>query len=152
MKHILAAATLVAATLLSMATARAADFGVTPMMDGDSFIGCLAQNNRTGIGYLAVGDKLALFANADAFAITKGERVKGTWSVDGAAAAEFSSTADSDKTVTIDVPNDAPTVTALTSGKELTVTANGIDVILPLTGTEQAFTELLTCMKENGGE
>ena len=152
MKHILAAATFVAATLLPMATTRAADFGVTPMMDGDSFIGCLAQNNRTGIGYLAVGDKLALFANADAFAITKGERVNGTWSVDGAAAAEFSSTADSDETVTIDVPNDATTVTALTSGKELTVTANGIDVILPLTGTEQAFTELMTCMKENGGE
>ncbi len=152
MKHILAAATLVTTTLLSFAATRAADFGVTPMTDGDTFIGCLAQNNHTGIGYLAVGDKLALFANADAFAITKGERVNGTWSVDGAAAAEFSSTADSDKTVTIDVPNDAAAVTALTSGKELTVTANGIDVILPLTGTEEAFAALTTCMKENGAE
>lgn len=145
-------ATAALAALISAPSVHAADFGVTPMMDGDTFIGCLAQNNHTGIGYLAVGDQLALFANADAFAIAKGERVNGTWSVDGGAAADFSSTADSDKTVTIDVPNEATSVAALTSGKELTVTANGIDVILPLTGTEEAFAELTTCMKENGAE
>jgi hypothetical protein len=149
-KSFIAAATLTA--LLSSVSAHAADFAITPMKDGDSFIGCLAQNTQSGIGYLAVGDKLALFANSDTFTIAKGDQVKGTWSVDGGAEAEFSSTADTDHTVTIDVPNAADSVTALTTGKELTVTANGTAVKLPLAGTEAAFTDLMGCMTTEGTE
>jgi hypothetical protein len=140
------------AALFSGTAARAADFTITPMKDGDSFIGCLAQNTTAGLGYLAVGDKLALFANTDTFTFSKGDQVKGTWSVDGGTATDFASTADTDHTATIDVPNAVESVTALTTGKSLTVKANGIEANLPLAGTEEAFTELMACMQENGAE
>jgi hypothetical protein len=147
---LIAAATL--AALLSAAAAHAADFAITPMKDGDTFIGCLAQNTAAGIGYLAVGDKLALFANTDELTIAKGDQVKGTWSVDGAAANAFSSTADTDHTATIDVPNAAESVMTLTTGKELTVKANGTEATFQLAGTQEAFTELMACMQAQGAE
>lgn len=142
----------VTAALLSGTAAYSSDFAVTPMKDGDTFLGCLAQNTQSGIGYLAVGDKLALFANTDKFTIAKGDQVKGSWAIDGGDATEFSSMADSDHTATIDVPNASETVVALTTGKELTVIANGVESTLPLAGTEQAFTDLMSCMQSQGAE
>jgi hypothetical protein len=138
--------------LLSAAAANAADYTIAPMKDGDTFIGCLAQNTAAGLGYLAVGDKLALFANTDTFKIAKGDHIRGTWSVDGGTATEFSATADTDNTATIDVPNASESVIALTTGKEISVTANGTEAKLSLDGTEEAFTGLMACMQAQGAE
>jgi hypothetical protein len=138
--------------LFSNASARAADFSVEPLKDGNSFIGCLAQNGRSGIGFLAVGDRVALFANAANFPIEKGDQVKGSWSVDDGGTAEFSSTADSAHTVTIDVPNTPEALAALASGRELKVTVNGAEGRFPLAGTEQAFTGLIACVQKQGAE
>jgi hypothetical protein len=41
---------------------------------------------------------------------------------------------------------------ALTTGKELTIKANGTEATLPLEGTEEAFTELMACMQSQGAE
>ncbi len=136
----------IAALLLSGA-ADAADFAVMPLKDGDSFTGCLAQNIDAGVGLLAVGDKVVLFANSPKFTIAKGDEVKGTWSVDGAAPTDFSSTADTDATATIDVPNTTEAVTALTTGKTLAVKANTNSVEFPLEGVEKAFMGLTECMQ-----
>jgi hypothetical protein len=140
------------AVLLSSTLAHAADFSVEPLKDGDAFIGCLAQNTQSGIGFLAVGDKVALFANTARFPFEKGDEVKGSWSVDDGDEAEFSSTADSAHTATIDVPNTSEAVLALTSGKELNVTANGVEGQFPLAGAKQAFTDLIACVEKEGAQ
>ncbi|KQV31554.1 hypothetical protein ASC97_19525 [Rhizobium sp. Root1203] len=138
--------------LLSDTLANAADFSVEPLKDGEAFIGCLAQNTPSGIGFLAVDDKVALFANTARFPIEKGDEVKGSWAIDDGDETEFSSTADSAHTATIDVPNTTEAVAALTSGKELRVKANGVKGTFPLAGTEKAFTDLLACMQDEGAE
>ena len=137
----------IAAVLLSGVAASAADFTVTPLKDGDSFTGCLAQNIDAGVGLLAVGDKVVLFANSAKFTIAKGDDVKGSWSVDGGAATDFSSTADTAETATVDVPNTTEAVMALTSGKTLTVKASSASVDFPLEGMEKAFMGLSECMQ-----
>jgi hypothetical protein len=137
----------IAATLLSGVAASAADFAVIPLKDGDTFNGCLAQNIDAGVGLLAVGDKVVLFANSSKFTIAKGDDVKGSWSVDGGTATDFSSTADTAATATLDVPNTTEAVTALTSGKTLTVTANSASADFPLEGMEKAFMGLTECMQ-----
>jgi hypothetical protein len=147
-----ATALAITAVLLSNTLAQAADFSVEALRDGGSFIGCLAQNTRSGIGFLAVGDKVALFANAAKFPIEKGDQVKGSWSVDDGFEAEFASTADSAHTATIDVPNTSEAVLALTSGKELNVTANGVEGQFPLAGAKQAFTDLIACVEKEGAQ
>ncbi|WFR95114.1 hypothetical protein [Rhizobium tumorigenes] len=131
--------------LLLSGAADAADFAVMPLKDGDSFTGCLAQNIDAGVGLLAVGDKVVLFANSPKFTIAKGDEVKGTWSVDGGVPTDFSSTADTDATATIDVPNTTEAVTAFTTGKTLAVKANTNSVEFPLEGVEKAFTGLTEC-------
>lgn len=136
-----------AATLLSGIAASAADFSVTPLKDGDSFTGCLAQNTDAGVGLLAVGDKVVLFANSSKFTIAKGDQVKGSWAVDGGTATDFSSTADTAATATLDVPNTTEAVTALTSGKTLTVKANSASADFPLEGMDKAFMGLGECMQ-----
>lgn len=135
-----------ATILLTTASVDAADFSVTPLKDGDNFIGCLAQNTATGIGFLAVGDKVALFANSSKFTFAKGDQVTGSWSVDGGTATDFSSTADTAATATIDVPNTTEAVAALTSGKSLNLTANGATADFSLAGGEKAFMGLSECM------
>ncbi len=135
------------AALLLSGAADAADFAVMPLKDGDSFTGCLAQNIDAGVGLLAVGDKVVLFANSPKFTIAKGDAVKGTWSVDGGAPTDFSSAADTDATATIDVPNTTEAVTALTTGKTLAVKANTNSVEFPLEGVEKAFMGLTECMQ-----
>jgi len=137
----------IGAMLLSAAAADAADFAVIPLMDGDTFTGCLAQNIDAGVGLLAVGDKVELFANSPKFTIAKGDQVTGSWSVDGGTATDFSSTADTAATATLDVPNTTEAVTALTSGKTLTVKANATSVDFPLDGAEKAFMGLSECMQ-----
>lgn len=135
-----------AAALLTTVAAQAADFTVTPLKDGDSFTGCLAQNTATGVGFLAVGDKVVLFANSSKFTFAKGDQVTGSWSVDGGTATNFSSTADTAATATIDVPNTAEAVMALTSGKSLKLTANNTTADFSLEGGEKAFMGLTECM------
>ena len=137
----------ITAMLLSGAAAEAADFNITPLKDGDSFTGCLAQNSTSTVGLLAVGDKVVLFANSPKFTIAKGDEVKGSWSVDGGASTEFSSTADTASTATLDVPNTTEAVIALTSGKTLTVNANTQSADFPLEGVEKAFMGLTECMQ-----
>jgi len=132
--------------LLTAASVDAADFSVTPLKDGDTFTGCLAQNTATGVGFLAVGDKVVLFANSSKFTFAKGDQVTGSWSVDGGAATNFSSTADTAATATIDVPNTTEAVMALTSGKSLSLTANSTTANFSLTGGEKAFMDLSECM------
>ena len=135
-----------AAVLLTTVAAQAADFTVTPLKDGDSFTGCLAQNTATGVGFLAVGDKVVLFANSSKFTFAKGDQVTGSWSVDGGTATNFSSSADTASTATIDVPNTPEAVMALTSGKSLSLTANGTTADFSLEGGEKAFMGLTECM------
>ena len=149
-KHTLFAAVALAGASSFALPALAADYSVEPLKDGKTFMGCLAQNQDAGVGFLAVGNSVALFATSAKFGIAKGAAVKGTWSVDGAAPADFANPANSANVATIDVPNTAEAVTALTTGKALDVTANGKHVTFDLTGSGQAFSDLITCMSENG--
>ena len=128
--------------------AQAADFEVSKIGDPGKYTGCLAVNAAGSLGYLAVGDKVAMFVTAPALALAKGAKASGTWSIDGAPPEPFATTANAANTVTIDVPNSAEAVTALTTGTTLTVAANGKTVKAPLDGTAQAFTALIGCMGE----
>ncbi|MBB4571193.1 hypothetical protein [Rhizobium leucaenae] len=123
---------------LVTASVDAAEFSVTPLKDGDNFTGCLAQNTATGVGFLAVGGKV-LFANSSKFTFAKGDQVTGSWSIDGGTATDFSSTADTAATAAIDVPNTTEAVMALTSGKSLSLTANGTTADFSLAGGEKAL-------------
>lgn len=137
-------------TMLSVSsyTAQAADFEVSKLGDPGKYTGCMAVNPAGSLGYLAVGDKVAMFVTAPALAVVKGAKASGTWSIDGATPEPFSSTANAANTVTIDVPNTAEAVTALTTGKTLTVVSGGKTVTASLDGTAQAFTALIGCMGE----
>lgn len=129
-------------------TAYAADFAIQKMGDPGKYTGCMAVNPAGSLGYLAIGDQVAMFVTAPALAVAKGADVSGTWSIDGSTPASFAAQAGSANTVTIDVPNSAEAVVALTTGKTLTVIANGKTVKAPLDGTAQAFTALIGCMGE----
>ena len=150
-KFKLTALTALATASILAQPAMAADYSVEPMKNNGSFVGCLAHNQVAGVGFLAAGSSVVLFANSTKFSIAKGAAVKGNWSVDGAAPADFSTTADTANTATIDVPNSAEAVTALTTGKKLDVSANGRSANFDLTGSGQAFSDLIGCMTENGG-
>lgn len=136
----------VATMLLTTASVYASDFTITPLKDGDTFTGCLAQNPGTGVGFLAVGDKVVMFANSQKFTFAKGDQVSGSWSVDGGTATNFSSTADTAATATIDVPNTTEAVMALTGGKSLSLSANSTTADFSLEGGEKAFMGLTECM------
>lgn len=126
--------------------AHAAGYQVSVLGDTTNFIGCLAINETTGVGFLAVGDSVALLANAKALKVEKGDTVSGTWSVDTGDTMKFSSKADSANTVTIDVPNDTASVTALTTGSALTVRAGNNMAKFDLEGSGEAFVNLVSCM------
>lgn len=139
--------TTAAALLLSAGHAVAGDYKVTTIDNNGTFVGCLAQNETAGVGFLAVGSSVVLFGNSTKFPIAAGDAVSGKWSVDGKAPLEFSSKADSAHTATLDVPNTTEAVTALTTGQELVITANGTQATFSLTGASQAFTDLIACMQ-----
>lgn len=129
-------------------TAHAANFEIQKIGDPGKYTGCLAVGATGILGYLAVGDQVAMFVTAPAFAVAKDADVSGTWSIDGAMPRPFAAKASNANTVTIDVPNSADAVAALTTGKTLTVVANGKTVTAPLDGTAEAFTALIGCMGE----
>ena len=128
------------------ASAQAAGYQVSVMGDAANFVGCLALNESVGIGFLAVGDSVALLGNSKALKIAKGDAVSGKWSVDGGTATAYSAKADTLNTVTIDVPNDAEAVAALTSGKLLTVSNGSNTAKFDLDGSGEAFANLVSCM------
>ena len=143
------AVTLMGAMLsISPYAAHAADFEISKIGDPGKYTGCLATNAAGSLGYLAVGDKVAMFVTAPAFALGKGAKASGTWSIDGATPEAFATTTNAANTVTIDVPNSAEAVMALTTGKALTVVANAKTVTTSLDGTAEAFTALIGCMGE----
>lgn len=145
--HVLKKVALVACFALPLCQpAKAAGYQVSVIGDAANFVGCLALNEEVGIGFLAVGDSVALLGNSKALKIAKGDAVSGKWSVDGGTATAYSAKADTLNTVTIDVPNDAESVAALTTGKMLTV-SNGSNVAkFALDGSGEAFANLVSCM------
>lgn len=124
----------------------AASYQVSVIGDAANFVGCLALNETVGIGFLAVGDSVALLGTSKALKIAKGDAVSGKWSVDGGTATNFSAKADTLNTVTIDVPNDAEAVAALTTGKMLTVSNGANTAKFELDGAADAFAGLIACM------
>ena len=129
-----------------IAPAQAAGYQVSVLGDAANFIGCLAINETTGVGFLAVGDTVAVLGNSKALKVSKDDTVAGSWSVDGGDATKFSSKADSMNTVTIDVPNDTTSVVALTTGSALTITAGSDVVKFDLEGAGEALVNLVSCM------
>lgn len=127
-------------------SAQAAGYQVSVIGDATNFTGCLALNETAGVGFLAVGDSVALLGNSNALKIAKGDTVAGKWSVDGGTPNAYSSKADSANTVTIDVPNDAAAVASLTTGKVLTVSSGSNTAKFDLDGAAEAFTNLVSCM------
>ena len=127
--------------------ATAGGYKVTTLDSDGAFLGCLAQDDALGIGVLAVGASVAVIANSPKFPFGKGTNVTGTWRVDGGAATSFTTLTDSARTVTLDVPNTREAVTALTTGRNLTIQANGTEVPFALGTMKQAFTDLGTCME-----
>lgn len=125
---------------------KAAAYQVTVMGDAANFIGCLAINEATGVGFIAVGDTVALLGTSKELKVNQGDAVAGSWSVDGGDVTTFASKANSANTVTIDVPNDAVAVAALTTGKVLTVKTGGNLAKFDLDGSTGAFVNLVSCM------
>lgn len=128
---------------------QAAGYQISTIGDGSNFVGCLAQNETAGVGFLAVGATVAMFGNTAKFPFAKGDAVTGSWSIDGGTTYPFSSKADSPHTVTIEVPNTAEAVTSLVTGKNLAVTANNISSAFDLDGAGKAFNDLSECMIKN---
>eukprot|EP01037_Dinobryon_pediforme_P005510 gene5510-5564_t len=145
--QVLKSAILTAAVVLAFgAPVKAAGYQLSVIGDAKNFMGCLAVNEDTGLGFMAVGDSVALLGNAKALKIAKGSKVAGQWSVDGAAPTAYAGTSDTLNTVTIDVPKDAEAVAALTTGKTLSI-SNGSNVAkFDLEGSGEAFSNLVSCM------
>ena len=145
--HVFKKAALAALLCLPIiAPAQAAGYQVSVLGDAANFIGCLAINETTGVGFLAVGDSVALLGNSKELKVSKGDTVAGSWSVDGGDSTHFSSKADSVNTATIDVPNDANAVVALTTGSALTIKTGSKVAKFDLDGAGEAFANLVSCM------
>ena len=120
---------------------------ISTIGEGKDFAGCMALNETAGISLVGVGQSLGLIANAPKFSFGKGATVKGSWSVDQGAAVPFVMTADTAKTVSLDVPSSPAAVIALTTGKVLSIEANGVLVPFSLAGMNQGFDKLAACME-----
>ena len=120
---------------------------ITTIGEGKDFAGCMALNETIGISLVGVGQNLGLIANAPKFSFGKGATVKGSWRVDQGASISFVTIADTPSTVSLDVPNNRAAVVALTTGKVLSIEANGAIVPFSLAGMNQGFDKLAACME-----
>ena len=129
------------------AAAQADSYKITAIDNNGTFAGCLAQNEAAGLGVVAVGSDVAVLAESKTFGFAEGAAVSGSWSVDGGRSTDFSSKANHAGIATLDVPNSPEAVTALTTGRQLEVTANGTKARFDLSGTGEAFNALVQCMQ-----
>ena len=137
------------AVLLTATPALAADYAILPVKDNAGKVtACQAVNAPAGLSLLAAGDRVLLFAQSARFHTAATDTVKGTWSIDGATPAAFTSDGGGENMVAFDVPNTAEAVMALTTGKQLKVAAKGIEASYDLAGTAEAFQGLLGCLSE----
>lgn len=124
-----------------------ASYVVTPVKNAAGvFVGCQATNERSRLSFLAVGDRVLMFAESSKFPFAEADKVEGTWAVDGGAPAAFTSDGGGANMVGMDVPNSAAAVGALTSGKTLQVVAKGISASFDLAGTSDGFSGMLQCL------
>lgn len=128
-------------------TASSSGYRITTIGSGADFAGCLAQDEAVGVGVLAVGSTVTLFAHSPRFPVVKGASVKGSWSVDGRTPVSFASTASGPNVIDFEVPNTRDAVATLTTGKTIDVIANGVQTPFALGNMTQAFTALGTCME-----
>jgi len=140
----------VVAAVIAATPARAAEYAIKPVKNADGQVAaCQAINPATGIVFMAAGDRVLLFASSASFHTAEADTVTGTWSVDGSTPVDFTSEGGGENMVAFDVPNSADAVATLTSGKQLKISAKGVDATYDLSGTSEAFTGLIKCLGGN---
>lgn len=138
-----------AAMVLLAPAAHAAGFSIEPIGDPGKYVGCVAINGETEIGFVGVGQTVAVVAHSKLLRLRKGDAVEGTWNVDGGAERRLDAKTDTADTVSADLPATPATLAMLANGDAFSVTMGATSVEWSLEGSRQALKDLGACMDKN---
>ena len=138
-----------AVIVLLAPAAHAAGFSVEPIGEPGKYAGCVAIDGETEIGFVGVGQTLAVLAHSKLLRLRKGDAVEGTWNVDGGAERKLDAKTDTADTVSAELPATPATVALLANGNTFSVTMGATSVEWSLEGSSQALKDLGACMDKN---
>ena len=138
-----------AAIFLLAHAAHAAGFTVEPIGEPGKYVGCVAVDGETEMGFVGVGQTVAVLAHSKLLRLRKGDAVDGTWNVDGGAEHKLDAKTDTADTVSAEMPASKATLTLLGNGNTFSVTVGATDVEWSLAGSSKALQDLGACMDKN---
>ena len=143
-------APLIAAALLLLApAAHAAGFSIEPIGEPGKYMGCVAVDGETEIGFVGVGPTVAVLAHSKLLRLRKGDAVDGTWNVDGGAEHKLDAKTDDADTVSAEMPASKATLALLSNGSTFSITMGATNVEWSLVGSSKALQDLSACMDKN---
>jgi len=129
--------------------AHAEGYEITPVGERGAYIGCVAIDANTGVGFAAVGQSLSVLMNAALLRVNKGDQVDGTWAVDGGKERPLSAEADNKDAVSADLQASKEILALLANGNQISATIGATYVDFDLGGSKQALQDLAACMDKN---
>ena len=141
--------TLAAIMLTASVTTAHADYEISPMGEPGAYTGCLAIDSEAEMGFVAVGQSVAVLAYSKLLRLRVGDEVNGTWTVDDSTARKLDRKTSTADTVTADLPATRETLALLGNGKTFSVTIGATDVEWSLAGSAKALKDLGACMDKN---
>ena len=139
----------VAALPFCTAAHAASGYDVQPIGEPGKYIGCMAVNTDAGVNFVAVGQNLSVMMMAKGFGVAKGDKVDGTWSVDGGKERALGDKADGNGTVSVDLVATREGLELFGNGNQLSATVGKNTYEFDLSGSKQALSELGGCMDKN---
>ncbi len=134
---------------LGASPALAKGFEVEPMINGKSFLGCMATDAANGLVFIALESSFSVMLSTAEFKVVKGDKVAGTWAVDDAKPKALATTADGAGVVSIDVDPTKENIALFSEGEQLTAKIGKSTHVFSLENSEQGLRDLSGCMKTN---
>lgn len=137
------------ALLLLAPAAQAAGFSIEPIGEPGNYMGCVAIDGETEMGFVGVAQTIAVIAHSKLLRLRKGDAVDGTWNIDGAAEQKLDAKTDTADTVSAGLPATPATFALLANGNAFSVTMGATSVEWSLEGSSKALKDLGACMDKN---
>ena len=141
--------TAIAMLALSFSQARAAGYQIMPIGEPGKYVGCMAINEQTELGFVAVQQSLGVLMNSKLLRVRQGDAVDGTWRVDEGREMKLDAVSTTADTVTGDLPQSREAFAQLANGNAVTVTLGATTVEWSLEGSKQALADIGACMDKN---
>lgn len=141
-----------AALFAAASPALASGYEITPIGEKGTYFGCTAINTETDVAFVAVGNTLSVMVTSKEFDVKKGDKVSGTWSVDGGKEHALEKTANGSGTVSSDMEPTKANFQIIGDGKEMTVTVGKESMVFDMSGSQKALIDLSACMNKISGK